>query len=91
MESDGTVTEPVTMIVDRNLKIGRFSLSFDDVTVPVAGIPIEIVRTYDSRDRRTNDFGVGWSLDVRNVRVQKNRPFAFNWLMDGGQPKACSG
>ncbi len=78
------ITEPVTVIVDRHLKIGHFTLSFTDMTVPVAGIPIEIVRTYDSRETHTNDFGVGWSLDIRNVRVQKNRAFAPNWRSEGG-------
>ncbi len=77
-------TEPATLLVDRGLKIGHFTLSFSDLTVPVGGIPIEVVRTYDSRDARTNDFGVGWSLAVRNIRVQKNRALAYNWQSSGG-------
>jgi RHS repeat-associated protein len=72
-------TDPVTVIVDRNLKIGQFTLSFSDLKIPVAGIPIEIVRTYDSRNNATNDFGLGWSLDVRNVRLQKTRNLGVNW------------
>jgi RHS repeat-associated protein len=75
-------SEATTLVVDRNLKIGNFTLSFSDLTVPVAGVPIEIVRTYDSRDQRTNDFGVGWSLDIRNVRLQKNRNLGPAWFED---------
>src|SRR5439155_52987 len=77
----GTIatSDPVTVIFDRNLKVGNFTLSFSDLKVPVAGVPIEIVRTYDSRDRRSNDFGVGWSLDIRNVRLQKSRNLGANW------------
>ncbi len=47
--------------------------------MPVAGLPIEIVRTYDSRDTRTGDFGVGWTLDIRNVRLHKTRALGANW------------
>jgi RHS repeat-associated protein len=68
-----------TFSVERNLKIGNFTLSFRDLNVPVSGIPIEIVRTYDSRDQRTNDFGIGWSLDIRNIRLQKTRSLGPNW------------
>jgi hypothetical protein len=32
-----------------------------------------VTRTYDSRDKRVGDFGVGWTLDVKNIRLQKNR------------------
>ncbi len=71
-----------TFVVERNLKIGNFTLSFRDLNVPVAGTPIEIVRTYDSRDQRTNDFGVGWSLELRNVRLQKTRSLGPNWYQD---------
>ena len=37
----------------------------------MAGIPIQVIRTYDSRDKRKGDFGVGWTLDSRNARVQR--------------------
>ena len=57
-------------------------MSFRDLSVPGSGIPIEITRTYDSRDQRTNDFGVGWSLDVRNIRLQKTRNLGPNWYQN---------
>lgn len=37
--------------VDGGAKIGNFTLSFNDLTIPVSGIPITITRTYDSRKR----------------------------------------
>jgi RHS repeat-associated protein len=79
-------SETHTLVVERNLKVGHFTLSFSDLTVPLAGVPIEIVRTYDSRDRRTNDFGVGWSLDIRNVRLQKTRNLGANWNVTFASP-----
>jgi RHS repeat-associated protein len=77
-----TVTEPITLIVDRNLKIGLFTVSFNDLAVPVPGLPLQITRTYDSRAAAAGiqgDFGIGWTLDIRNVRLQKNRSLSRNW------------
>jgi hypothetical protein len=51
------------------LKIGNFTLSFNDLTIPVSGIPITITRTYDSRNRTTGDFGAGWTLDIKDIEV----------------------
>jgi RHS repeat-associated protein/uncharacterized repeat protein (TIGR01451 family) len=61
-----------TVDVSRNTKIGNFTLAFQDLSVPLPGLPITISRMYDSRDKRIGDFGVGWTLTANNVRVQKN-------------------
>jgi RHS repeat-associated protein len=58
-----------SVIVRDNLKVGQFTLSFVDLDVPVAGLPIQVRRTYDSRDKRRGDFGVAWRLEVSNVRL----------------------
>jgi hypothetical protein len=75
-------TDPITVLVDKAMKIGNFTVSFRDVRIPLAGIPIEVVRTYDSRDKRVGDFGVGWHLDLNNIRIQKNRNLGVNWQED---------
>lgn len=67
--------------VARNTKVGNFTLSFTDLNVPVSGLPIIIKRTYDSRDKATHDFGVGWTLAISNVRLQKNGKLGANWQM----------
>jgi RHS repeat-associated protein len=77
-----STSSPITIIADRGMKIGHFTLSFTDLTIPVAGIPIQIVRTYDSRPARagiTGDFGAGWTFDLKNVRLQKNRHLGGSW------------
>lgn len=87
-----TATADTTLIVDRNMKVGHFTLSFNDLTIPVAGIPIQVIRTYDSRDKRVGDFGVGWTLDVKNIRLQKNRNLGANWqqvFTPGGLGSYC--
>jgi RHS repeat-associated protein len=72
-------TTSITVSVAHNMKVGVFSLSFNDLTVPVSGIPIQVIRSYDSRDKRPGDFGVGWRLSLANIRVQKSRSLAPNW------------
>jgi hypothetical protein len=68
-----------TLTIEGNQKVGNFTVSFRDLSVPLAGIPIEVTRTYDSRDKRVGDFGVGWTLDIASVRVQKNRVVGQSW------------
>ncbi len=54
-----------------SLKLGNFRLSFEDMTIPVAGIPITIVRTYDTlRADRDGDFGYGWRLEFRDTDLR---------------------
>lgn len=48
--------------VTGDLKLGNFTISFTDLTIPVAGIPIVITRSYDSLDTSKGEFGAGWRL-----------------------------
>jgi RHS repeat-associated protein len=77
--SGQTSVSTFSTAVTGELKVGVFTLSFTDLVVPVAGIPITISRTYDSRDKRTGDFGVGWTLGMKNVRLEKSQPLGNDW------------
>src|SRR5579864_5405775 len=75
-----TATATATVDVSRNTKVGNFTLSFNDLSVPMPGLPITVTRTYDSRDKHVGDFGVGWTLSLANVRVQKTGgPIGKGW------------
>ena len=64
-------TRETTVQVAGRLKLGNFAASFDDLTIPVSGLQITIVRKYDTLDAGTNgDFGNGWKLDVKQARVR---------------------
>ena len=70
-----------TNILDRQvglsgeLKLGNFQLSFTDMIIPVAGIPIEITRIYDTLQAdREGDFGYGWRLEYRNTDLRVGLP-----------------
>ncbi|HEV8298910.1 MAG TPA: putative Ig domain-containing protein, partial [Acidimicrobiales bacterium] len=66
-----------------DMKVGNFSITFEDVSLPVAGIPVRVTRTYDSRRRNENlDFGKGWSVDYQNVRISESHAMGFAWSLD---------
>ena len=74
-----SVSISIDVAVEGNLKIGHFTLSFVDLEVPLAGLPIQVIRTYDSRDKRLGDFGIGWRVRVSNVRLQEDGPVGERW------------
>ncbi len=83
--SGNTTTETRVYPVQDEAKVGLFRLAFRDLAVPVSGIPIEIIRTYDSRVKSQEDFGVGWTLEVRRGSVKSNRPPGEGWqILQGG-------
>jgi YD repeat-containing protein len=58
-----------------DLKIGNFTLSFTDLSIPVSGIPITVTRTYDSLNSGTqNDMGYGWRLEFRDTDLRTSVP-----------------
>ena len=63
----------------RDQKVGNFTVAFLDLTVPVSGIPIQVSRTYDSRDKRVGDFGVGWTLGVKALRARASGVHGEGW------------
>ena len=81
IDLDGRVVEDsIAIAVEGNMKIGHFTLSFVDLAIPLSGLDIEIVRTYDSRRKdELLDFGYGWSLDIRQGSYQNNRPPGDGW------------
>lgn len=74
-----TIGPEISLVLTKNQKIGNFTVSFKDLEVPLAGIGIQIIRTYDSRNLTKSDFGVGWTLDIRNVRLRDNGEMGLSW------------
>jgi len=70
---DTTLDQVVS--VAGNLKLGDFRLSFTDLTLAVAGIPITVTRTYDSLNANSSeDFGYGWTLQYLDTDLQTSVP-----------------
>jgi RHS repeat-associated protein len=82
--SGGGVSLSAHVAVEGQQKIGNFTLSFVDLEVPLAGIPIQVIRTYDSREKRSRDFGYGWTLDVRQGSYRNNRKPGEGWRIVKG-------
>ncbi len=62
-----------TVAVFGNLKLGRYMTTYQDLSVPVNGFQMEVRRTYDSIDKSSGDFGVGWRVGVSDFRTAPNR------------------
>ena len=81
-----SVQTVITIVIKGHQKVGYFTVSFTDMTVHLAGIPISITRTYDSRDKTNGDFGVGWTLSTTTAKLQKRQVSGYNWnqIQQGG-------
>jgi RHS repeat-associated protein len=67
-----TLTSTTGFTVSGNLKLGRYGVTYQDANVAVGGIPISVTRSYDSFDKSSGAFGVGWQLGVSNFRIYTN-------------------
>ncbi len=72
----------VSVQVAGNMKVGNFMLNFIDLQIPMSGIPISVVRSYDSRDKAVGDFGVGWKLGLQSMQIRTNRIPGTGWRVD---------
>ena len=78
--SGGGVQSATTSVaVTGQLKPGRYVTTYNDLSVPVAGISMNVRRSYDSYDTGSGDFGPGWHVGVSNMTVRVNHT-----LGDGG-------
>ena len=78
--SGQTSSSSVGIRIDEDLKVGNFSFTVVDMEVPLAGIPIRVTRTYDSRRRNELlDFGYGWTIGYQDVRVEESRAPGRFW------------
>ena len=77
---DGYVEDSIVVLVTGQAKVGNFSISFLDMSLPVAGLPVEVYRTYDSRQRTVDgDFGYGWNMTVGGPSVSISGDLASGW------------
>jgi RHS repeat-associated protein len=75
-----SATAQVPIVADGAQKIGNFTLAHVDLAVPLAGIPIQLTRLYDSRDKHTRDFGFGWSLGMKGaLQVSESGVLGSDW------------
>lgn len=87
--SDGAIQDVVSGVsIIGALKLGRYTTSFADMSVPVSGFSMQVVRTYDSTDLSNGDFGIGWRVGVSNFRTAANHTLgAGGWAQ---YDKSCT-
>ncbi|QOY86232.1 putative Ig domain-containing protein [Paludibaculum fermentans] len=69
-------------------KPGAFSVTFNDMTVATAGMPIVMRRIYNSTKPYANDFGRGWSLGYGEFDLRSDASFnVFVTLPSGRRAK----
>ncbi|MBP5433123.1 RHS repeat-associated core domain-containing protein [Ruminococcus sp.] len=80
----GTKAEDtVTAEISGNMKIGLFTISFADLDFEAAGIPVTLIRTYDSRLKDQNgEFGFGWNLSFNSVKLSISTDQSKNWEIE---------
>ena len=77
---EGSVKDEIVVLVTGQAKIGNYSMSFLDLTLPVSGLPVEVYRTYDSRQRtKLGDFGYGWTMSIGGPKVSVSSPLGKYW------------
>jgi len=77
--SGNSSTYQFELDVQGNAKIGNFHLDFTDLTIPLAGIPITIGRSYDTMmAQESDDFGYGWMMSLAEGDIRETRPIKEN-------------
>ena len=56
--------------LESELKIGQFSFSEQDLAIPVNGLPLTVVRTYNSQNPKSGDFGYGWTYSILGMEIE---------------------
>ncbi len=60
---NGNVQGVILNVTGQN-KPGEFSLEYTDLSIPLTGVPIEIIRRYNSLESASQgDFGYGWDWE----------------------------
>lgn len=68
-----------SVVVEGGMKIGHLQLAFEDLNVPLSGIPVQLIRSYDSRSGGVGDFGPDWDLGYRSARVYTSGAVGAGW------------
>jgi len=82
------VSTQLRVTIDNALKIGQFSFSEQDLVIPVNGIPLTVVRTYNSFNPVQGDFGYNWTyaLNDMDVVIDEDRQITSAFTMMGDDP-----
>jgi YD repeat-containing protein len=70
-------------ILDCPLKIGNVKFSQEDLVVETGGIPLRVVRTYDSfKKDKDSEFGHGWAYSIANLDIELDETRLWMYATD---------
>jgi YD repeat-containing protein len=81
IDTSNNRTEAFTRVeVEGQMKLGNLRISFSDMQIEAARIPIEVIRSYDSFRRNEKlAMGHGWSVTSQVGKVRKNLATGLDW------------
>jgi RHS repeat-associated protein len=68
----GSDTATSSVLVAGDLKLGDYATTYLDMEATLGGIPVQVLRTYDTTDKRRGDFGIGWRIELSSYRASPN-------------------
>ncbi|OGV70697.1 MAG: hypothetical protein A3K18_24040 [Lentisphaerae bacterium RIFOXYA12_64_32] len=81
---NATASDEVRIALDSQLKVGQFSFAQQDIVIPVSGMPITVIRTYNSLNPTgSTDFGPGWTFAVNEMAIEIDEDRASVQDVDG--------
>jgi len=82
------VSTQLRVTIDNALKIGQFSFSEQDLVIPVNGIPLTVVRTYNSLNPVQGDFGYNWTYAINDMDavIDEDRQITSAFTSTGDDP-----
>ena len=70
----------ISVAISGQQKAAPLRLAFEDLSFDIEGLPLQVVRTYDSlRRHEALDFGYGWSVQYQDVAIQTNGIVGRSW------------
>ncbi|HWQ91673.1 MAG TPA: RHS repeat-associated core domain-containing protein [Clostridia bacterium] len=88
-EVQGPTTE-VRFALNTDLHLGRLTFSQEDLAVSAGGIPVRIVRSYDSSLGVGTDLGGGWRLALSDLQPELDEERTDTYLVDDYGRFPCS-
>jgi RHS repeat-associated protein len=68
----GTTTVVSNVVVCGEMKLGDYTTTYLDLEASIDGFPVQVLRTYDTTDKRLGDFGTGWRVELSSYRATPN-------------------
>ncbi|MDR2712674.1 MAG: InlB B-repeat-containing protein [Clostridiales bacterium] len=78
--------DELVVLVQGEMKIGNYSLAFEDMVFAVGNFPLFVNRCYDSRDKdESGDFGYGWNLSLAGAKLSVSCDPASYWAQKSAE------